>query len=300
MGRIVSELLTEALAQRKGPGEVPRLTWVSRPMRALVESVRQGGTLRSPPDCLPGDTRPIRLNWSELSGMSHSGGGRMLFSASVSPLDTEGRSTSAGGGDLWRRETSSGKSWQAARAERDRRVREKKHHHRVQRTLERNPERAKALEPDVHQIVADFKAPDEAARGKAVRQVCPCRMGWEVFQDTMEPLRKMTKDPSAYVRAQALHVFQDAFQMQSMESRKEQDLARSTRQRCRQAGPPRGAAAQTGNDHRLRPTAPLITPSFLFAAIAPPPGSSVPPSAAAPPRRKAFRATGRAALVARG
>jgi hypothetical protein len=114
-------------------------------------------------------------------------------------------------------------TWQAARAERDRRVREKKHRHRVVRPVERNPERAMALEPDVNQIVADFKAADEATRGKAVRQVCPCRMGWEVFQETMEPLKKMTKDPSPYVRAQALHVFEDAYGLQSRESRKEQD-----------------------------------------------------------------------------
>jgi hypothetical protein len=112
-------------------------------------------------------------------------------------------------------------SWQAARAERDRRVREKKQRHRVVRPIEKNPERAMALEPDVNQIVADFKAADEATRGKAVRQVCPCRMGWEVFQETMEPLKKMTKDPSPYVRAQALHVFEDAYGLQSRESRKE-------------------------------------------------------------------------------
>ncbi len=37
MGRIVSELLAEALTQRKGPGEAPRLTWFSQPMRALVD-----------------------------------------------------------------------------------------------------------------------------------------------------------------------------------------------------------------------------------------------------------------------
>src|SRR5438270_634799 len=114
-------------------------------------------------------------------------------------------------------------TWQAARAERDRRVRDKKRRHRVVRTVERNPERAMALEPDVNQIVADFKAPDDATRGKAVRQVCPCRMGWEVFQETMEDLQKMTKDPSPYVRAQALHVFEDAYGLQSMESRQEKD-----------------------------------------------------------------------------
>jgi hypothetical protein len=35
--RIVSELLAEALAQRKRPGEAPCLTWVSQPMHALVD-----------------------------------------------------------------------------------------------------------------------------------------------------------------------------------------------------------------------------------------------------------------------
>jgi hypothetical protein len=115
-------------------------------------------------------------------------------------------------------------TWEAARAERDQRGREKKYRHRVVRFQERNPERAKALEPDVNRIVASFKAPDDAIRGKAVRQVCPCRMGWEVFQDTMEDLQKMTKDPSPYVRAQALHVFEDAYGLQCMESRKEKDV----------------------------------------------------------------------------
>jgi hypothetical protein len=37
MGKIVSELLAEALTQRKTPSEAPRLAWVSRPMRALVD-----------------------------------------------------------------------------------------------------------------------------------------------------------------------------------------------------------------------------------------------------------------------
>ena len=35
--KIVSELLAEALAQRNGPRETPRLTWTSRPMRARVD-----------------------------------------------------------------------------------------------------------------------------------------------------------------------------------------------------------------------------------------------------------------------
>jgi hypothetical protein len=37
MGKIVSELLAEALAQRKTPSNPTKLTWISRPMRALVD-----------------------------------------------------------------------------------------------------------------------------------------------------------------------------------------------------------------------------------------------------------------------
>ena len=37
MGSIVSELLAEALARRTEPRPAQRLTWVSRPMRALVD-----------------------------------------------------------------------------------------------------------------------------------------------------------------------------------------------------------------------------------------------------------------------
>jgi hypothetical protein len=37
MGKIVSELLAEALARRRSPAEPPRLTWTSRPMGARVD-----------------------------------------------------------------------------------------------------------------------------------------------------------------------------------------------------------------------------------------------------------------------
>lgn len=36
LGKIVSQLLAEALARRKSPPEPTRLHWVSRPMHALV------------------------------------------------------------------------------------------------------------------------------------------------------------------------------------------------------------------------------------------------------------------------
>jgi hypothetical protein len=36
LGKIVSQLLAEALARRKTAPELPRLQWVARPMHALV------------------------------------------------------------------------------------------------------------------------------------------------------------------------------------------------------------------------------------------------------------------------
>ncbi len=37
LGKIASQLLGEALAQRYMPPKAPRLTWISRPMRAMVD-----------------------------------------------------------------------------------------------------------------------------------------------------------------------------------------------------------------------------------------------------------------------
>ena len=37
LGKLVSELLAEALARRQQPPAAPRLDWVSRPMRALID-----------------------------------------------------------------------------------------------------------------------------------------------------------------------------------------------------------------------------------------------------------------------
>ncbi len=36
-GKIISQLLVEALARRKAPKETPKLEWVSRPMHNLVD-----------------------------------------------------------------------------------------------------------------------------------------------------------------------------------------------------------------------------------------------------------------------
>jgi hypothetical protein len=110
-------------------------------------------------------------------------------------------------------------AWREAKAERVRRESGKKHRRRVLRVIERQPERAQAAAVDPEQLLADLRASDEATRAKAVRSVCPCRLGWETFQETMDTLKERAKDASPHVRAQALHVFEDAYGMQARESR---------------------------------------------------------------------------------
>lgn len=62
-------------------------------------------------------------------------------------------------------------------------------------------------------------SPDEEVRGDAVRSLCPCRAGWEVFEGHVGEVLRAFKDPSRAVRAHALHVFEDAARMRHAEER---------------------------------------------------------------------------------
>src|SRR5947207_2611624 len=76
-------------------------------------------------------------------------------------------------------------------------------------------------EAQVEANLAGMASPDEAVRARAVRQVCPCRMRWELFQRCMEVVARLQKDPSPLVRAQALHVEEDSWRVQTMAERLE-------------------------------------------------------------------------------
>jgi hypothetical protein len=86
---------------------------------------------------------------------------------------------------------------------------------RVQRVREKKDARTPAAEIDLDRTLADLGAPDEAARARAARELCPCHTDWNVFEQSLDTLRRMTKDPSPLVRANALHVFEDAFELVS-------------------------------------------------------------------------------------
>ena len=68
---------------------------------------------------------------------------------------------------------------------------------------------------DPLQLLADLESANEAVRFKALGSLCPCRSGWEVFERHMDLVTRLKKDPDPKVRARALHIFEDADDMQS-------------------------------------------------------------------------------------
>jgi hypothetical protein len=73
-------------------------------------------------------------------------------------------------------------------------------------------------EADVARILAELQSPDEVVRAKAVRQVCPCRVSWEVFDHLRKVVQHLQRDPSPLVRAHARHVEEDAKEVRALEA----------------------------------------------------------------------------------
>ena len=74
---------------------------------------------------------------------------------------------------------------------------------------------ARWARPDSKTIIGNLNVSDEGVRGNAVRYFCPCHAGWELFEQQVNVLTELLKDPSAVVRRQALYVFEDANRMHS-------------------------------------------------------------------------------------
>ena len=76
-------------------------------------------------------------------------------------------------------------------------------------------EHAACAVEDLERVLADLQSPEETVRGRAVGSLCPCHAGWQGFEQHMDVVARLKKDPSPSVRARALHVFADAAEMQS-------------------------------------------------------------------------------------
>jgi hypothetical protein len=82
--------------------------------------------------------------------------------------------------------------------------------------------RASGFSEDVVQhLLADMQSADEQTRARAVRELCPCRMPWEVFDRLRSAAKRLQRDPSPLVRAEARHIEQDAREVASTEARAE-------------------------------------------------------------------------------
>jgi len=70
----------------------------------------------------------------------------------------------------------------------------------------------------IARLLAEMRSPDEQVRARAVRQVCPCRLPWEVFSEVRTEAKRLQHDPSPLVRAQAQHVEEDARELTALEA----------------------------------------------------------------------------------
>lgn len=74
---------------------------------------------------------------------------------------------------------------------------------------------------DEERLLAEMQSEDEQTRANAVRQICSCRMPWEVFFRLRKAAKRLQQDPSPLVRANALHVEEDARLVASFEAQME-------------------------------------------------------------------------------
>jgi hypothetical protein len=136
--------------------------------------------------------------------------------------------------------------WQKQKAERVQKARNKKH------------EKTPAVEIDLERALANLRAADEAARAQAARELCPCRTDWNVFEQNLDTLHRMTKDPSPVVRANALHVFEDAFGLESQglpttpQALTNEMVARRNQMRWRSEDDPTVESAEARDDGRRK------------------------------------------------
>jgi hypothetical protein len=67
-------------------------------------------------------------------------------------------------------------------------------------------------------LLADMESLDEQVRAQAVREACPCRLPWEAFSQVRSAAKRLQRDPSPLVRANARHVEEDARELAVLEA----------------------------------------------------------------------------------
>lgn len=79
---------------------------------------------------------------------------------------------------------------------------------------------------DVARILRDLESSEEGVIANALREVCPCRMSWEVFEHLRKPALRLRKHPSSLIRGLANHIEEDAQEVAALEAIREREIER--------------------------------------------------------------------------
>jgi len=74
---------------------------------------------------------------------------------------------------------------------------------------------------DVDEVRSGLESQDDEARLRALRQCCPCRSGYSVYEVFRSEVRRLSKDPHPEIRKLALHIEQEACEIESKVDRLE-------------------------------------------------------------------------------
>jgi hypothetical protein len=99
--------------------------------------------------------------------------------------------------------------------------------------------RTSVPEAEIERILTQMRSQDAQARAKAVREICPCRMPWEVFERLRKAAKRLQNDPDPVVAANARHIEEDARQVVYCEAQVERAQEREEESyRLRKRGKP--------------------------------------------------------------
>jgi hypothetical protein len=65
-------------------------------------------------------------------------------------------------------------------------------------------------ETEAARIVAEMQSADDETRARAVREICPCAMPWEIFNRLRQAAKRLQHDPNPKVAKNARHIEVDA------------------------------------------------------------------------------------------
>jgi hypothetical protein len=74
----------------------------------------------------------------------------------------------------------------------------------------------KTVDVDRELLLSDLQSSDELLRARGLGLLCPCRNDWELFEQHVAIVSKLTKDSCPEIRAHALHILRDAALIQSI------------------------------------------------------------------------------------